>query len=52
MIPFLFLVVVALVGLVLWLAAAGKASDVGRVMFFCAFLAICFGASPAARWLR
>lgn len=47
------LVVVALVGLVLWMAPAGKASEVGRALFFCAMLALCFGASPSSsRWFR
>jgi hypothetical protein len=49
---FVLLVIVALLGLLLWVAAPGKAGDIGRVLFMCAFLAICFGASPSVRWLR
>lgn len=49
---FVLLVIVALVGLLLWMLAPGKAAELGRVLFFCAFLAICFGAAPSVRWVR
>jgi len=47
------LILVLVVGLVLYLATSGKASELGRILFFCALLALCLTAAPASlRWLR
>lgn len=45
------LIVLAVIGLLIYALAEGKASEIGRMVFFCAFLAICFGGS-AGHWLR
>jgi hypothetical protein len=37
------LLVLMLVGLLIYAFAQGKLSEVGRIMFFCALLALCFG---------
>jgi hypothetical protein len=38
------LLVLMLIGLLIYAFTAGKLSEVGRIMFFCALLALCFGA--------
>ncbi len=42
------LLVLALVGLALYVLGSGKLSEVGRIMFFCALLAICVEGWPHA----
>jgi Na+/phosphate symporter len=47
------LILVLVVGLVLYLVTQNKASEVGRILFFCALLALCLTAAPSAvHWLR
>lgn len=45
------LLVLALIGLLLYAFTEGKLSEVGRLLFFAAALALCFGGS-SAHWLR
>ena len=41
------LLILAVLGLLVYaFASNGKLSEVGRIVFFCAFLALCFGAAP------
>ncbi len=41
------LLILAILGLLVYaFASNGKLAEVGRLVFFCAFLALCFGASP------
>jgi hypothetical protein len=42
------LLVLSLLALVLWALDLGKASEIGKVIFCCAFLALCFGQGPAS----
>jgi hypothetical protein len=43
----LSLLILAILGLLLYaFASNGKLAEVGRIVFFCATLALCFGASP------
>lgn len=46
------LLVLCLVGLILWALDLGKASELGKVIFACALLALCFGQGPAALRFR
>ena len=40
------------VGLLLHALATGKASEVGRIIFFCVFLAVCLQVAPHLHSLR
>ena len=42
------LLILTLVGLILWALDLGKVSEVGKVIFACALLALCFGQGPAS----
>lgn len=44
------LLIVCVVGLLTWALAKGITSEIGRIIFTCAFLALCFGQAP--RFLR
>lgn len=46
------LLVLMLIGLLIYAFAAGKPMEVGRIIFFCALLAICFGHWPGDLALR
>lgn len=45
------LLILALLGLLLFAFADGKASEVGRLIFFAAALALCLGGT-SSHWLR
>ena len=46
MIALIFFLILLAAGSLLWWRCAGKLSEAGKIMFFCALLAICFGTSP------
>jgi Na+/phosphate symporter len=46
------LLVLMLIGLLMFAFAQSKLSEVGRIIFFCALLAICFGHMPGELALR
>jgi len=48
----LSLIVLAVLGLLLYAFTNGKPSEVGRLVFACAFLALCLGAAPHIPRLR
>lgn len=48
----LSLIVMAVLGVLLYAFTNGKLSEVGRIVFFCALLALCFGAAPHMAKLR
>ena len=51
--PLLLLVILAVVGLLVYVLAANpKASEIGRLMFACAFLALCLDVAHVLAVLR
>lgn len=46
MVALIFFLILMGAGIFLWWRCAGRLSEAGRIMFFCALLAICFGTSP------
>lgn len=49
--PDTILLIIMLIGAILWFAtitrpSGGKINELGKILFFCALLAICFGQHP------
>lgn len=42
------LLILAIIGLLVYMLPTGNFKEIGRIVFFCAFLAICFGEAPKA----
>lgn len=46
MVALIFFLILMAAGVFFWWRCAGRLSEAGKIMFFCALLAICFGTTP------